>query len=776
MKTRTFVVTILFVCLSFYFIIAQVYDSANYTVSVKVISHRNIPLNGILVWMQHNDGEKIAQYTDGAGNVKFTLVRPGEWSVNLPGLLNYEEYVLQEGSTGEAGMTIAYDLEEIQKKNDFLLNRPLTAFQTIVQDKLSPQEKADKTKSVLKVLLLIDKKPAGEGIPVRVVSVKHKAIYTAKTSKTGIAYLMIPCNDYVALDVDDVSNLSFVTVPSLSGTLSMRVPYTPTTINETIVNDTIEQWLDANAAPTTARSLVKIRALQSHNSPCVNERVFLSSIFHNKTYKAKTDNDGWAYFLLPMGDKYMIHFDYQPDVDVVNLVHAQGIARFEKQLLYSPDPRLQSPEYYMPSPNQVFINEFYTYLDKALPQPEKGEFLKLTAKWNNPKVNGTSKEALLNISLTTSKDLGPRTEVPVNIAFVIDRSGSMDGYGRIEVVKTSLKQFSKHLMPQDQVALVTFNEEPCVEIPLQAFGNGVNFNTQVDILQPNGGTNIYKGLETGYDLILNNKGNKHAQKVILLSDGYGITEPDSVVKMSKAYNQQGISLSAIGAGTGYNYSLLALLTSDYGNALIQAPDTMSLGKAFESEMVEMLYSWGDSCKIEIICNDAIEMKNLFGPKTKQVSKRKYEMNIGKLSSGYQCLALAHCTLNKPSERIELKPIKLKLSWYDTKMQKWITSEQSIPLQWKPSDGEYEMIIDRNTKKLYTIAIVNQSMKKMAEAYALNDYVGAKLAANRAMEQLKTNFPEADDADIVKLIREMHNYLLAIQNTFNKEKLEKEKHL
>jgi hypothetical protein len=114
-------------------------------------------------------------------------------------------------------------------------------------------------------------------------------------------------------------------------------------------------------------------------------------------------------------------------------------------------------------------------------------------------------------------------------------------------------------------------------------------------------------------------------------------------------------------------------------------------------------------------------------------------------------------LNKPDQTIETMPITLKMSYFDFRTGKNVIDEQKASLKWQESDGQVELILDQQEKKLYAIAIMNQSLKVMSDAFSKDDYIGAEKAVNRAIEQIKEIYPDAIDKDLEKLYGTLKEY-------------------
>ena len=68
-----------------------------------------------------------------------------------------------------------------------------------------------------------------------------------------------------------------------------------------------------------------------------------------------------------------------------------------------------------------------------------------------------SEQKLLMAKVTADSSDNEPTRTPVQIAIVIDRSGSMSG-DKIENTKLAVARFIRSLRPEDRVALVTYND------------------------------------------------------------------------------------------------------------------------------------------------------------------------------------------------------------------------------------------------------------------------------------------------------------------------------
>ena len=394
----------------------------------------------------------------------------------------------------------------------------------------------------------------------------------------------------------------------------------------------------------------------------------------------------------------------------------------------------------------------------------------MDVSWGNDQVNTMSKEAILQLGFKVKKDDGKLYGPPLNIALVVDVSGSMEGNDRLDALKAALLNYVKKLRPTDIVSLVAFNHEATVLVPAQKVGDGLYLKDMIEDMQASGGTDIYTGMIEGYEQVTKNFIGTGTNRVLLLTDGYDSRPVEEVVKASKAYNKKGIELSAIGVGEGYNQSLLTLLASEGGGLLNFIADSKNINKAFEKDLNSVLSPCAKNLTVEISYNNQILFKELYGhPFTK--ANDMVTMTLNNVYSGLNTLALIQFNLNRPNETIEKEPIVIKMTYYDYRKQKTITKEEKAYLKWVPSLQNFEVVLESQHKKLYAIAVLNQSLKVMAAAFQKNDILMAYTTIQSTIDQIKKIYPEAKDDDVEKLINSASDYALALTRILknNKEK-------
>jgi Ca-activated chloride channel family protein len=126
-----------------------------------------------------------------------------------------------------------------------------------------------------------------------------------------------------------------------------------------------------------------------------------------------------------------------------------------------------------------------------------------------------------------------REEVPLDVYFVFDTSGSVRGRKRDDL-RRAAHAFLSGLVPGDQAALLTFSHEVCLLRPLTADLGAVG--RVVDALEPGGSTALNDGI---YAALLQRTPNQRRAVLVAFSDGLENVSwltVDTVVEAAKRFD------------------------------------------------------------------------------------------------------------------------------------------------------------------------------------------------------------------------------------------------
>jgi Ca-activated chloride channel family protein len=338
----------------------------------------------------------------------------------------------------------------------------------------------------------------------------------------------------------------------------------------------------------------------------------------------------------------------------------------------------------------------------------------------------------------------------------------MMGYDRIDQLKKALVNFISQLRPTDIVSIVVFDDEAVVAVPAQKLGDKKSVIDIIYAIQADGGTVIYDGMVKGFAEVSKNLAGNYMNRVVLLTDGYDSYPPEEVVAKAKENIKKGIELSTIGVGMDYNQALLAQLASAGGGMLHFAGDMKGMDEAFQKEMESILYPMAKKAQLSLFYNDQLVYKQLFGYENEVVKPGNMQVKIDHLFPGLNQMALVKFDLINATQSIEKQPVKVQLKYTDAVTEKEVILEKSIPLEWTTATGNLDMTIDKSHKQMMAVAIVNQSLKNMANAYELGNETEAQNAIVSAKKQLKSLFPTATPHQLLALTTRLDEYVKAFE--------------
>lgn len=768
MRIFRYTLTLCLLFLSLYSTFAQ--GSMDLTITLKDKFGKPMKSTEI-VFTETVSKKHVITKTDALGKINVLLDDGRYWKISVLKIHDwYHWYItVPKRGNGKGQMVLTYNYEKYERETRPSVDRSKLKLE-VEDQKISSRQTATKEQGIVKLKITrADKRTPLSNFPVQITCYKLGKTFSSKTNANGQALFFVPNGHEYEIDIDGIESYGYIDLeptPYISG--GKNFVYEPTIVDEKIKNDTIIQNLPENVTGTTARELA-ILTVKGNGSVWIDEPIYLKEIRGTKVYKGTTNEDGRVLFLVPKGHKYMIHGRYERDIDVLDFTRNRGIGYSNKTVVYRPNPKLQYPERFIPRPEELVIEEFIHFIDKQLPDPQPEETIGVTAQFSSP-VNANSRQAVLHLGFSTHHDIDKvdYQSPPLNLSFVIDRSGSMAGYDRIENLKASLADFVLHLRTKDIVSIVIFNDEFMTVIPAQEVGDNKQILLdEINRVDADGGTVIYTGLEEGYKQVQKNYKNNRTNRVILLTDGYGSVRIDSIVGMSKRYNELGIECSAVGVGEDYNFALLRLLASNGGGLINLVYDANQLPNAFSNEMKSVLAPVARNAKVEVIYNKQIIFSQLLGQEVTEKGNDKIVMKLKDFYAGLDQHALVKFKLDKPSKEIENEPVTIKTRYFDLATKKVMQSEVQAHLTWSEDDGKLELIIDREEKKLYAIAVMNQTLKAMADSFAKEDNDTAKRVLKETIEDMRELYPEAKETDVKKLLTQLEEYYAIFANLKDK---------
>ena len=203
---------------------------------------------------------------------------------------------------------------------------------------------------------------------------------------------------------------------------------------------------------------------------------------------------------------------------------------------------------------------------------------------------------------------------PVNIAIVIDKSGSMNG-NKLAQAKEAAIMAVERLGRDDFVSIITYSSKVDVLMPSTRVTNTTEFRHRIKSIRSNGQTALYAGTKRGIHELEEFLDENRVNRVILLSDGLanvGPSKPSDLEKLGQMAGSKGISITTIGLGLGFNEDLMTKLAyaSDGNHAFVK--HERDLVDIFNKEFGDVLSVIAQDIEIIIECEVGIKPIRLLG--------------------------------------------------------------------------------------------------------------------------------------------------------------------
>jgi Ca-activated chloride channel family protein len=180
----------------------------------------------------------------------------------------------------------------------------------------------------------------------------------------------------------------------------------------------------------------------------------------------------------------------------------------------------------------------------------------------------------------------------LRLSLVVDRSGSMDGEPLAEAMRC-VQHIVGRLQPADQVAVVLYDDNVQVPVPLQPAVHKTKIQAALAGVESGGSTALFDGWEAGARQLEAGSANAMS-RVILLSDGQanqGLVDPADIQRHCAEWLAKGVSTTTVGLGRGFNEELMIGMARAGGGQQYYGQKAEDLYDSFDEELalLESLY-------------------------------------------------------------------------------------------------------------------------------------------------------------------------------------------
>ena len=323
------------------------------------------------------------------------------------------------------------------------------------------------------------------------------------------------------------------------------------------------------------------------------------------------------------------------------------------------------------------------------------------------------------------------TRAPVNLALVIDRSGSMRG-DRLEKAKTAALMVVDRLGPEDVLSVVTFDTSVEVLVPAGKVKDPAAIQRAIMAISDRGQTALYDGVNTGLGQLREHLVKTHVNRLILLSDGQanvGPSSPGELARLGVEAGKLGIPVTTIGLGLGYNEDLMTqlALSSDGNHGFAETP--AQLETLFAHELGDVMSVVANDVIIEIELAPGITpVRGLNRPIS--INGRKAQLKLNQIYGKQRKNVIVEVAVPRGAAGKSRKLADVQVAYRNLATKKTAKVAEPLTVAFDRSRAVVDRKANQRVMVGVTEALANERQK---QAIALRD-AGKREAARKALEE------------------------------------------
>lgn len=238
-----------------------------------------------------------------------------------------------------------------------------------------------------------------------------------------------------------------------------------------------------------------------------------------------------------------------------------------------------------------------------------------------------------------SPALPPKTRANIDLALVLDKSGSMEAENKLKNVQKAAEQLAGLLGANDRISLTVFACRAAEVFPLSEVTNQNFFVDKIQSLHTvdvGGSTVMSSGMEIACNQLLNSQG-PNLKRMILLTDGEVTEAEDRSRKIAERCQAERIQIRCIGVGSDWNWKLLNDLDWKHEAEYIKQNEISLIPDKFSKEFETLTNTYGSDALLQFDLINGVDINKCtrFHPQISPVDNEPGTTNyrLGSLSGG-----------------------------------------------------------------------------------------------------------------------------------------------
>ncbi len=242
------------------------------------------------------------------------------------------------------------------------------------------------------------------------------------------------------------------------------------------------------------------------------------------------------------------------------------------------------------------------------------------------------------VELTAPDAPSRATRAPVNVALVLDRSGSMGGQ-KIALARMAVEHALRLLTPTDRFSLVVFDDvvDVVVESTLGSAEAKRHALQKLSEVDARGSTNLAGGWEAGCEQVAAHLAGDAIGRCLLVTDGQanvGESDPERLAQLAGAMRTRGVATSTFGVGADFDERTLQRIAEGGQGHFYFVETPQAIPDLLTSELGDSLEIVAREAALVLHVPDGVDAAPV-GPFKVSSAGRVVRIELGDLASGQE---------------------------------------------------------------------------------------------------------------------------------------------
>ena len=327
-------------------------------------------------------------------------------------------------------------------------------------------------------------------------------------------------------------------------------------------------------------------------------------------------------------------------------------------------------------------------------------------------------DAFLGVWVDVPAAAKARVRAPVDLALVIDTSGSMEG-AKIQAARASARTLVERLADGDVLSVDTFSDHARTLVPPVRLTPETRARVLSSIaeLGTGGSTNMFEGLELAEMHVAQADRNHPVRRIVMISDGQanvGPSSPNALGELAQRSLSLGAQVTSLGVGLDYDERTLDAIAERTSGRLFHVGDPREMQATLEHEIDLLGSTVADQAAIEVVPAPGVVLVGVEGARIEGAENGAVRIPLGALFAGQHREALVRVRLTEAASGTQRALASVRLRFHDP-AENEVERVQEVLARVMASDDPTAVASHANAKTHAMMAMVDAAKTEIQAA-------------------------------------------------------------